>query len=110
MIVAAEHEVHLHLGERAEGALRVLEPVTLRELAFHRVVVHHDDAEIAGGRSREHVAQTLDLRAADDADDRESFIRQVSDCPTTPCDVLRPANVAPGTRSTGSMSSSMYRR
>ena len=47
MVVAAQHEVHAHLGERAEHPLRVLESVALRELALHRIVVHHDDARVA---------------------------------------------------------------
>src|SRR5206468_1186704 len=32
MIVSAEHQVNVHVGERAEDALRVFEAVALREL------------------------------------------------------------------------------
>src|SRR5687767_4713116 len=44
VIVTAEHEVHTHLRKPAEYFLRGLETVSLRELAFHRIVVHHDHA------------------------------------------------------------------
>ena len=46
MVVAAEHEIDLHVRERAEHARRVLQPVTLRQLSLHRVVMHHDDANV----------------------------------------------------------------
>ena len=66
MVVTAQHQIDAHLGERAEDALRVLEPVSLRELALHRIVVHHDDARVAGARLLELGARALDLAARTD--------------------------------------------
>ena len=71
MIVSAEHQVNVHVGERAEDALRVFEAVALRELAFHWIVMHDDDAGVAGARTLELGARPLDLGAAQVTDDRD---------------------------------------
>ena len=71
MVVPAEHQVHRHIREGTENPRRVLESVALRELALDRIVVHNDDACIACGRLGESSAQTIDLLAPYDTDDRD---------------------------------------
>src|SRR5215831_10378868 len=71
MVVTAQHQVDVHLSERTQDLLRVLEPVTLRELALHRVVMHHDDPRIALARTLEFDACALDLPSGQVADDRD---------------------------------------
>ena len=46
MVVATEYQAHVQVRERPEYARGVPQPVTLRELPLHRVVMHDDHAPV----------------------------------------------------------------
>ena len=69
MVVPAEDEVNTDLRECAEDLPRVLQSVAPRELALHRIVMHHDNARVAGWRTLELLLRVIHLRAPDRADD-----------------------------------------
>src|SRR5205085_6692239 len=69
MIVTAQDEIDAHFGEGAKNPLRVLEPMPLRQLAHHRIMMHDDDARIVGARAPEFGACPLELVAPQIADD-----------------------------------------
>src|SRR4030095_6541954 len=71
MIVSAQHKINMHVGKGAENALRILQPVTLRQLALDRVVMHDDHTGVSGTRTLELASRPLDLHAREMTDDRD---------------------------------------
>ena len=71
VVVAAQHKVDAHLGKSAEYLFCALQAVSLGQLAFYRIVVHHDHARIGLLASLERVFGDVELLGAKVPNDRD---------------------------------------